>query len=623
MIIMQRDAGSILLPSKPSLLRVWFVGLCVTVVAASDPPSRLLAGQHFKVFISGCQEGSAICGLGSGNGNDAYTGLAPQSLEAVAQVLGFTYTIQSVGYIVDASSLKSSGILADSKSIWWSKSFIVEYLYSGPKQGCASCGYGVLANIIYEDTFTLLTTKHSSPSDPWSFLRPFSLGVWMMLLLAGFVFATLLFLVELQASEGELDASIGGFYRSLQFAFSSFFGFGDFSPQTPLGRLLVCGWALLCLIMTATYTANLAAFLTAQDLAIHVPNLATAKLSTVCTSQAFEEQLHVLQDNGLVGSTKLASPKTTHECINQLRAGTVDAVLVPRHLAVNHHNNNCDLANLDLGFAPVGAEAVVYNIPARYAAMVNASHPNSLDLHSALKKAIMHLQDAGVLQTIWREVYTSSCRESSSLSEQIEVAELHGLFGIYYGLAGLIVLLGLVKLAIVHTGGWPRVAAILGHAECHTALKACTHCKESEQEEELESNMAKGVLMPDNTLLPEKIMRMEADLIMIRESLMGTNENSSDKTASSRLKSPVPDQSRHQHLVHIFDRYDLEATGYIYSTEDLNQMLVNCATKFKIPVNQNVIEAIVNLQTPQLSRPGLCFSAFEDLVNTLFPPSYD
>ena len=53
-----------------------------------------------------------------------------------------------------------------------------------------------------------------------------------------------------------MPASLGGAYVSWIFAWTSIMGFGDYSPKTQLGRLLMVGWALLALILTATYTAN-------------------------------------------------------------------------------------------------------------------------------------------------------------------------------------------------------------------------------------------------------------------------------------------------------------------------------------------------------------------------------
>ena len=75
--------------------------------------------------------------------------------------------------------------------------------------------------------------------------------------------------------------------------------------------------------------------------------------------------------------------------------GKVDAMFLPRHAATLLHNANCDLANLDLGAAPPTAEAVVYQLPVEYVAVINGSHSNSDELNYALDMALKYLKDTG------------------------------------------------------------------------------------------------------------------------------------------------------------------------------------------------------------------------------------
>ena len=121
---------------------------------------------------------------------------------------------------------------------------------------------------IYTEPYTLITTMDDSNPDLWGFLEPISTNVWLTLMLSGVVFAIVFFLVELQGtaapggqtksskSATRLVASVGGLFQSVYFAFTSFFCFGDYTPHTVLGRLLVCSWSFLVTIMMATYTAN-------------------------------------------------------------------------------------------------------------------------------------------------------------------------------------------------------------------------------------------------------------------------------------------------------------------------------------------------------------------------------
>jgi hypothetical protein len=201
---------------------------------------------------------------------------AEKSLEYTANLLGFSYTIVEYHedkWHGDAAAWNATGMLAETNSIlWFEKRDSVAELYPA-QSNCTACGFGKDEVTIYEDAYTLITTMDKRTPGLWGFLEPISTHVWLTLTLSAAVFAIVFFLVELQGTAGrprgepghqtkssksapQLNASIGGLFHSVYFAFTSFFSFGDYTPHTVLGRLLVCAWSFLVTIMVATYTAN-------------------------------------------------------------------------------------------------------------------------------------------------------------------------------------------------------------------------------------------------------------------------------------------------------------------------------------------------------------------------------
>ena len=168
---------------------------------------------------------------------------AVESLQQTSELLGFNYTmVEYTERWSDASSWNTSGILAEPNNVLWNyKLKTVEEGYPATS-GCDQCGFGIRTATIWQDSYTLITTFTTGPSDEWSFLQPLSSGVWLVLAIGAVVFAILLYLVELQAAvriDSRMTLSVGGFYHSLYHAFSSFTGFWDYSPTTALGKLRV------------------------------------------------------------------------------------------------------------------------------------------------------------------------------------------------------------------------------------------------------------------------------------------------------------------------------------------------------------------------------------------------
>ena len=95
----------------------------------------------------------------------------------------------------------------------------------------------------------------------WSFLLPFEMGVWGLILAAIVVSGLLYFLLERMdtaADEQDLERHPSA---AVYYSFINFTGQNEFQPQTNAARLLTFSMAFWALIIGAAYTANLASFL--------------------------------------------------------------------------------------------------------------------------------------------------------------------------------------------------------------------------------------------------------------------------------------------------------------------------------------------------------------------------
>jgi len=104
-----------------------------------------------------------------------------------------------------------------------------------------------------------------------SFLQPFKDGLWIMVLLSVHVVAIVLYLLDRFSPFGKFKMSKNenseedalNLSRSLWFTWGVLLnsGIGEGTPRSFSARVLGMVWAGFAMIMVASYTANLAAFL--------------------------------------------------------------------------------------------------------------------------------------------------------------------------------------------------------------------------------------------------------------------------------------------------------------------------------------------------------------------------
>ncbi|UJR27771.1 hypothetical protein I4U23_009043 [Adineta vaga] len=118
---------------------------------------------------------------------------------------------------------------------------------------------------IFDNSLRIIMRQSTDDSiDFLAFLQTFSYDLWLTLL-GSAIFATILLcIIERQENEILQNRSIMSlFSMGMWYSIGAFVGYGvDFHVRTAAGRLLTVGLYIISIVFVATYTANLASYLT-------------------------------------------------------------------------------------------------------------------------------------------------------------------------------------------------------------------------------------------------------------------------------------------------------------------------------------------------------------------------
>ncbi|CAK9800338.1 Glutamate receptor ionotropic, kainate 2 [Anthophora plagiata] len=210
-------------------------------------------------------------------GNDRYEGFGIDIIVELSKMLGFNYTFEVQGDNVYGSYSKKlkrwTGMLG--KIIAGEADLaITDLTITSTREGAVDFTMPFMnlgISILYRKP-----TK--TPPSLFSFLSPFSAGVWWYLIGAYIFVSVVLFMIGRMCpaewnnpypciEEPEVLENQFTFKNSLWFTIGSIMQQG--SEIAPIGlstRMMAASWWFFCLIMVSSYTANLAAFLTVETL---------------------------------------------------------------------------------------------------------------------------------------------------------------------------------------------------------------------------------------------------------------------------------------------------------------------------------------------------------------------
>ena len=183
------------------------------------------------------------------------TGGTSRMSDFVTGLMGFNVEIVDLGALVDTQSKIVAAFSRDEIDIAWAL---------GPLAWPA--GFHVTEPILHVDSRAVIRTRARDDRPPFSIFQPFERNLWLAIVGATLVAAGVLYVLD--RLWHEQTPKNGAF---LYKAFAMLLGADDFEPYSAGSRWFRVGFLFAALILSATYTANLAAYLTARRYTIVGP----------------------------------------------------------------------------------------------------------------------------------------------------------------------------------------------------------------------------------------------------------------------------------------------------------------------------------------------------------------
>ncbi|CAF1417594.1 unnamed protein product [Rotaria sp. Silwood1] len=284
------------------------------------------------------------------------------------------------------------------------------------------------SNSIFDDSLRLIIRKSPDVDIvPFTFMKPFSLRLWLLILCTVILTSILICLIERKNNRIlKKKRIIGLCAMSVWYTFGNLVGYGAgrLHPKTPAGRLLTAGLYILCLVLVASYTANLASDLTiskSKNIISGIDDIKSGKISSnrigIRVGTAMEEYYLREISNGNRNYYPL---KSQQDIYDSLLNNIIDVSIHDAGAAEYVINNvYCNLTLVGEGF-----DKSVFGIitPKQWL------YGQDLDVN------ILSLRETGSLDNLRRKWFQiKKCSDSSSISTAIDIEALIGLFILFGG----------------------------------------------------------------------------------------------------------------------------------------------------------------------------------------------
>ena len=216
------------------------------------------------------------------------------------------------------------------------------------------------------DVTALLKKEHTSEVNRvFAFTRPFSVNVWISIIVSAYIVALYLWLIgRFSPYDWYFDPPPGSegdesnFSNSLWFVVGAFMQQGtENTPRSMSCRTIGFFWWLFVLVIISSYTANLAAFMTHSQIVTEIQSLKQLAHSpeaygTVQDSQVHEyfkyTELHTYQDMWfrMKSEKDKAMVKTSEEGVKKVQNGNYSFIWDTPYLEYVVHHNDCSLFRL-------------------------------------------------------------------------------------------------------------------------------------------------------------------------------------------------------------------------------------------------------------------------------------
>eukprot|EP00873_Tetraselmis_striata_P011591 jgi/Tetstr1/431855/TSEL_021345.t1 len=306
----------------------------------------------------------------------------------------------------------------------------------------------------YMQTGLVLVTL-VSPAEPaiaigdmYSWMLPFTWGVWGMIIAIIIVYGGIMFLIEQNSASPDFDSveekGLLGLWKSVYLSGITFMGqlAGHF-PATAIGRVLMQATAFTAIILSSSYTANLATFLTASRVSTDysITNINDAQLlgSKVCVQAGSTAEGVLTRNYNRIQQVQITGA-TTEEMISSglasLRSamceGMVMDELVARAKIVEPTGENCDIRIAGTVFLQQS-----YAVAVRKVGRASPEYERLDGLTKTLNYYFTKMRIEGNLTQIYVDnfVKSSPCASTNVDSNQIGAKQVMGPLVLFYAIA--------------------------------------------------------------------------------------------------------------------------------------------------------------------------------------------
>lgn len=191
------------------------------------------------------------------------------------------------------------------------------------------------------DSGLILITKKQRRSPLWLFLDPFHYTLWICWLFSGIFIGHVLWFIE-RSNKGFIPlAYVNGLKESMWAAYSSLFLVGDSKIRTIPGRLVqICYWFVAFIFLSA-YIADLS---TRLLISLNYTNINTYKDINDKKVGCFEQHEQIITNFKADVKSYENNSGNAEIMLDDLKNGDLDAVVMPKPMAIYLASQDCDLA---------------------------------------------------------------------------------------------------------------------------------------------------------------------------------------------------------------------------------------------------------------------------------------
>ena len=297
----------------------------------------------------------------------------------------------------------------------------------------------------YDSGYVMIIRAPILESNPWSFFSPFDYSLWVAVLVEMMLVAVACWLMEAPVCSIFRDTDVvDGFFHglmdSMYWSITLLLQTPDKAPRTWGGKMVLVAHGWFMLIIIASYTANLASFLTAaepvpildswQDVLKSNGRFKVAVPRGLSHENFVEvERLHFKEaNNGLDPNLNIEWVSTWQEAFEHVRNGTVDATFHDEPVAQDYIIRmgwQCELLEVGKIFNSFG-----------YGFAFSYDNTNFV----AFSQAIVYLKERGYIDDLLRRFQIGPIDSGASESCSVAVSEDDPMT--WYELQGLSVMVG-------------------------------------------------------------------------------------------------------------------------------------------------------------------------------------